>query len=127
MQLSFLLPANCLNAQFSDNESVVALFMPLLQTFVAEVEAQFSLWQKLSERHLEILDWKSAYQQCDFDIYPAIRILLSILDTLPVSSVAPKKSFSAVSFLKSNLRTTMTKSRQHVLNLIYIYTQWYGQ
>ena len=61
MQLSSWLPANCVNAQFSDCKSAVAQFIPLLQTSVAKVAAQFALWQKLSERHLEISDWKSAY------------------------------------------------------------------
>ena len=45
MQLSSLLPANYVNERFSDTESIVTLFMLWLQTSVAEVEAQFSLWQ----------------------------------------------------------------------------------
>ena len=45
MQLSSLLPANYVNARFSDTESIVTLLMLWLQTSIAEVEAQFSLWQ----------------------------------------------------------------------------------
>ena len=54
MQISSLLPANCVNPQFSHIEPAVTLFMLLLKTCIAEVEAQFSSWQKFNEQHLEI-------------------------------------------------------------------------
>ena len=95
--------------------------MPLLQASVAEVEAQFSLWQKLS-KHLEISGWKSAYQLCDIDIYPAIRLLLSVFGTLSVFLATAARLFSALRLLKSNLRTTKTESRRHGLSLIYIHS-----
>ena len=64
----------------------------------------------------------SCKKLCGIDIYPAIRLLLSILGTPLVSSAAAEKSFSALRFLKSDLRTIMTESRPHGLSLIYIHS-----
>ena len=55
--------------------------------------------------------WKRAYKHFQPDIFPAIKILLSILETLPVSFATAKRLFSTLRLIKSDLRTTMGQAR----------------
>ena len=49
---------------------------------------------------------KKTYKLCQPDIFPAIKILLSIHAALPVSSATAKRSFSTLRLMKSDLRIT---------------------
>ena len=55
------------------------------------------------------------------DIFPATKILLSILATLPVSSATAKRSFSMVQLIKSDLRTAMGQASLNGLCLMYMH------
>ena len=65
--------------------------------------------------------WKKAYELCQKDVFPAIKKLLSVLATLPVSSATAERSFSALRLIKSDLRTTITQSRLNGLCLMYMH------
>ena len=54
------------------------------------------------------------------DISTAIKILLIILATLPVSSATAKRSFSTRQLIKSDLRTTVSQARLDGVCLMYI-------
>ena len=49
--------------------------------------------------------WKIAYKLSQTDVFPAIKILLSNLKTLPVSSATAKRSFRALRPTKSDRYT----------------------
>ena len=121
MRLSSLLPANVVTANFCEVEPAVNLFLPLLQAPLIKVKAQFLLWQRFCQNHSDVVVWKRAYKLCQPDIFPAIKILLSILATLPVSSATAERSFSTLRLIKSDLRTTMGQARLDGLCLMYIH------
>ena len=121
MQLSSLLPANIATVDFRDIEPAVILYLPLLQMPLMTVKTEFPLWQSLCQKHSEIVIWKRAYELCQKDVFPAIKKLLSVLATLPVSSATAERSFSALRLIKSDLRTTMTQSRLNGLCLMYMH------
>ena len=60
------------------------------------------------------------YKLCQPDIFPANKILLSILATLPASSTPAELSFSTSRLTKSGLRTTTGQARLDGLCLLYI-------
>ena len=78
------------------------------------------LWQKFFRNHSDVVVCKRAYKLCKPGIFPAVKILLSILATLPVSSVTAKPSFSILRLIKSDLRTPMGQARLDDLCLMYI-------
>ena len=53
--------------------------------------------------------------------FPAMKILLSILATLPVSSAIAERSFSVVRLIGLDLHTTMDQARLDNLCLMYIH------
>ena len=65
--------------------------------------------------------WKRAYKLCQPDIFPAIKVLVSILATLPVSSATTERLFSTLRLIKSDLRTTLGQARLDGLCLMYIH------
>ena len=100
MQLSLLLPANVATANFCEVEPAVNLFLPLLQLPLIKVKPQFLLLQRFCQNHRDVVVWKRANKLCQPDIFPAVKMLLSILATLPVSSATAKQSFSTIRLLK---------------------------
>ena len=107
MRLSSLLSANVVTANFCELEPAVNLFLPLLQTPRIKVKAQFLLWQRFCQNHSDAVVSKRAYKLCQPDSFLAIKILLSILATLPASFATAERSFSTLRLIKSDLRTTM--------------------
>ena len=92
MRMSSLLPDNAVTANFCEVEPVVNLFLPLLHTPLIKVKAQFLLWQKFCQNYSGVV-WKKAYKLCQTLIFPAIKVLLSILATLPMSFATAERSF----------------------------------
>ena len=88
-------------------EPAVNLFLPLLQVPLTKVNNQFLLCQRFCQNHSDVVVWKRAYKLCQPDIFPAIKILLSILVTLPASSAIAERSFSSLRPIKSDPQTTM--------------------
>ena len=55
------------------------------------------------------------------ETHPSLEVLLQILTTLPVSTATYGRSFSALKYLKTNLRSTMKEARLNGLALLYVY------
>ena len=98
-------------------------FLPLLQAPLIKVKAQFQLWQKFCQNHSDVVVWKRAYKFCQTDIFSALKILLSIFATLPVSAVTAEGWFSTLRLIKSHLRTTMAQARLDGLCLMCIHNE----
>ena len=123
MRLSLLLPANAITANFCEVNPAVNLFLPLLQAPLIKVKAQFPLWQKFCQNYSDAIKLKRAYKLGQPDIFPALKILLSILATFPVSSAVAERSLSTLQPIKSDLRTTISQARLDGLCLIlYIHS-----
>lgn len=123
MCLSLLLPCNISNVNFEVLQPSIDLYSHLLPAPVLEIKSQFMNWKNFctDHDHKSVSDCKEALHLCDEDFYPAIRKLLQIFVTLPVSSATAERCFSAVRLLKSDLRTTMSESRLCGLSMIYIH------
>ncbi|KAI0214599.1 hypothetical protein LSAT2_000286, partial [Lamellibrachia satsuma] len=52
--------------------------------------------------------------------YPCIATLLRIFATLPVTSAAADRSFSALKYLKNYLRSTMNEQRLNAFAHVYV-------
>ena len=101
MPVSSLLPANVVTANLCEVEPAVNLLLPLLQAPPIKVKVSFLLWQSFYQNHSDVVVWKRAYRLSQPDIFPAIKILLSILATLAVSSATAERSFSTLRLIKS--------------------------
>ena len=120
MRLSSVLPANSVTAKFFEIKTAVNVFLPLLQALLIKVKAQFLLWQRFCQNHSEVTVWKEP-TNCQPDVFTAIKILLSILATLPVSSTTAERLFSGLRLMYSDLRTTMGQTRLSGLCLMFIH------
>ena len=60
---------------------------------------------------MDVMVLKRTYKLCQADVFPAIKLLLGILATLPVSSATAERSFSTLRLIKSDLRATMGQAR----------------
>ena len=107
MRLSSLFPANVVTAILCEVQQAFNLFLPLLQAPLIKVKAQFLLWQRFCQNHFDVVLGKRAYKLCLPDIFPATKLLLSILAALQVSSATAEQSFSKLLQIKSDLQTTM--------------------
>ena len=79
MRLSSILSINVVAANFFEIEPAVNVFVPLLQEPLIKVETRFMLCQRFCQNHSEVVVWKRGYKLCQPNIFPAIKILLSIL------------------------------------------------
>ena len=91
MRLSSLLPANVVTANFCEVEPAVNLFLSFLQMPLTKVKTQFLLWQRFCQNHSDVVVWKRIYTLCQSNIFRAIKMQLSILETLSVSSFTTER------------------------------------
>ncbi|CAG9822515.1 unnamed protein product [Phaedon cochleariae] len=56
-------------------------------------------------------------------LFPAMKILLQIFVTLPVSTATAERSFSTIKRLKIHLSSTMGEERLNSLTLLYIHKE----
>jgi len=122
-----VIPAFANHYSFTDMAPVVTTYQSLLPaTSTVEVEEEFSLWQQsrsssttntsIPASPLEALD------VCNKDFFPNIYVLLKIFATLPISTAAAERSFSALKRIKDYLRSTMAESRLNGLALMHIHS-----
>ena len=78
MRLSSLLPTNVVTVNFYEVEPLFLLLQAQL------IKAQFLLLQRFCQNHCDAVVWKKAYKLCLPVIFPSIKILHSILATLPL-------------------------------------------
>ena len=86
-----------------------------------------------SELHCWLIKWQHQVREhgqaslpsnsatCDDNVYPNIRVLVSILCTLPVTSCSAERSFSAVKWIKTALRSSMGTARLTGLALLHLH------
>ena len=55
------------------------------------------------------------------DSYPSLAVLIQILATLPVTTAANKRLFTALKYLKTYLRNTRKEVRLNGLALLYVH------
>ena len=55
------------------------------------------------------------------DSYPSLAVLIQVLATLPVITATNKRSFSALTYLKTYLRNTTKDVRLNGLLLMYVH------
>ena len=55
------------------------------------------------------------------ETYPSLEVLFHILATLPVTTATNERSFSALKYLKTYLRSTMKEIRLNGLALLYVH------
>ena len=71
---------------------------------------------------LQMKNDRNAMNLFDFmDSYPSLAVLIQILATLPVTTAANKRSFSALKHLKTYLRNTTKEVRLNGLALLYVH------
>ena len=61
------------------------------------------------------------WPRIQFDSHPSLAVLIQILATLPVTTATNKRSFSALKYLKTNLRNTTKEVRLNDLALLYVH------
>ena len=57
----------------------------------------------------------------DLATYPAVHVLLRIFATLPVTTATGERSFSALKYVKSALRSTMSEDRLNGLTMLFVH------
>ena len=89
--------------------------LPSLQDFDV---GPFRWWRKWFSADQELPSSSNqALEECDNELFPNIHTLLPFLCTLPVTSVECEWSFSALRWLKTLLRATITMQQARVWTL----------
>ena len=86
-----------------------------------KVAVQFLQWQRFCQNPSEVVVWKRTHKLCQPNVFPAIKVLFSIVATLSISSATAEGSFSALQLIKSDLRTTVGQTRLDDLRLMFIH------
>jgi hypothetical protein len=126
LQLAALIPPMCNDCSFTDIEQGVTLYATFLPCSTAAVEAEFRRWQQHWKRtegseNDKLMTCTDALHAAELlRTYPAISQLLRIFATLPVTTATCERSFSAMSYLKTYLRTTMTEQRLNGLAHLFV-------
>ena len=84
------------------------------------IEAELELWEEYWVNHKELCpnNASSTLKAVDFEAFHNIKIALSILATIPITSCECERSFSGMRRLKSYLRSTMVADRLDGLALL---------
>ena len=97
---------------FGEISEGISIFIDLLNSDNEDVKIEFATWKTYcTDLNQPITDCLKALDFCDKRFYPNIHDLLKIFATLPVSSATAERSFSALKYLKSYLRSTMSEDR----------------
>lgn len=126
IKLSMLLPKFMIShsTEFSDVLPTAELYDGILPCPISSLESQFETWYNQWENvpieHLPNTITESL-DQCNKTFLPGIYALLQIFATIPVSTAAAERSFSALKLLKTYLRSTMNEDRISSLALVYIH------
>lgn len=63
----------------------------------------------------------------EMQTFPNMTVLLQLIATLPVTTATKERSFSALKYLKTYLRSTMNQTRLNGLALLYVHRHDVGQ
>lgn len=134
---------SALVARFDNNRDILSAFQVLLprnanpqsvdailklkmyyehKTSESVVKAEYLLWcEKWKSEEEKPVKLLTILDECDKNFYPNIRMLLSVLATLPVSTAEVERSFSSLKRIKSFLRNKMENERLTGLALMTIH------
>ncbi|XP_052771191.1 52 kDa repressor of the inhibitor of the protein kinase-like [Mya arenaria] len=110
-----------------ENETVQQIFTEFeadingdIDQFCNEVRRWKTRWRAVTPKDVPN-SLETAIKRAPLELYPNIRMCLSILLAMPVSTATAERSFSTMKRVKTYLRNTMTTERLSGLGLINIY------
>ena len=121
-----LLPAFCVTQTFASIEESVDLYQKFLpdDSDRIDVQAEFKRWSAYWARKPEgdrpDRPLNALQAAVSAGTFPCIAILLRIFCCLPVTTASGERTFSALKYIKSYLRSTMTEDRLNGLAHMFI-------
>ena len=129
IKLQYLIPSVCVknDIAFESLRNAVHLYASFLEGSIDTVEAEFLRWRAYWLRRSSTgnslpnnaLDALLCAKK--METYPSLEVLFQILATLPVTTATNERSFSALKYLKTYLRSTMKEIRLNGLALLYVH------
>lgn len=119
-----LLPSEVVNKtslspnDFTNSSAFYKDDFPSISSFEAELDLWHCKWRREHELALKTDTLGKTLPHADSDYFPNIRTMLVIAITLPVTSCECERSISALRFLKSPLRNTMSQERLNGLAML---------
>ena len=97
--------------------------LPSPKSFSSEIETWKVKWQQHFRNHgdASLPDCPSNTLPETTNMYPNIKVLLTILATLPVTTCSAERSFSSLKRTKTSLRSSMTTTRLTNLTLLHVF------
>lgn len=121
----FLLPANLDNLSAEQEEAIKSRFLPDLpepHTFHEELKRWRKKWELKAKAEVDLpANIVDALLEANPISFPNIQRILTILLVIPVTTASVERSNSALSYVKTKLRSTMRNSRLNDLMLLYIH------
>ena len=91
-------------------------------TMKRKLTGELTLWKQKWTNKDQIPDTGfKAFLNCDADVFPTTRDMLTLLLTWPISVASGERSFSALKRLKTWLRTTISEERLVGLALLHVH------
>lgn len=118
-------PFNLTEATFKEFENLVSFYKDDLTGILEELKVELKFWYRAIARLEEDQRPKNAIAALKYCAeavsLPNIKILLSILAVLPVSTAENERTFSVLRRLKNYLRNSSSESRLNGLTLLHVY------
>ena len=88
----------------------------------SSVEQEVRLWRRLwSEKEVKPATIAETLVTVNQKQFPNVSTILNILQLIPVTSSSVERANSALGFIKSNRRSTMTEERMNALTLLFVH------
>lgn len=123
-QLAALLPSCCESSTFTTIEGACSLYEKFLPDGKDAVKPELERWkaywsrQPTNERTSDVQEALLVAKK--LGTYPSLVELLHIFLTVPVTTATGERAFSALKYIKSYLRSTMSENRLNGLSHLYI-------
>ena len=124
--MQFLIPFVCVKHDicFNSIRNAVNFCLPFLDDSTEAVEVEFMRWRSYWLRHKDDFlpnnPLDALFSAKEMETYPFLKVILQTLKTLPISTATNDRSFGALKYLKTYLRTTMKEARLNGLALLYV-------
>lgn len=126
MQAMFLIPQNLLKMPESSLECMKQYYEDDLP-YPGDLEQEVRLWKRKWSSSRENLPatlsktLKSISEDGEQNIYPNIATILLIILTFSATSASIERTYSALRFIKTSYRSTMTEDRFNALALLFVH------
>jgi hypothetical protein len=123
-QFSAFIPRFLRNYTFNDALAAIQFYFELLpvvstQAVAGEYDVWRMLWDKVPQNEQPQTAIDALAFACEEE-YPALRCILQIAATLPVTTASAERSFSTLKRLKTYLRSTISQERLNGLAHLYV-------